>query len=59
MVRLKTILSEHSLNTMPKAVLKRLDFINEKCLALGLALGLVVTRSVSLNIARCGILNIH
>ena len=31
MVRLKTILSEHSLNTMPKGVLKRLDFINEKC----------------------------
>ena len=33
MIRLKTILSEHSLNTMPKGVLKRLDFINEKCLA--------------------------
>lgn len=33
MVRLKTILTEHSLDTMPKGVLKRLDFINEKCLA--------------------------
>ncbi len=33
MSRLKTILTEHPLNTMPKAVLKRLDFINEKCLS--------------------------
>ena len=32
MTRLKTILTEHPLNTMPKAVLQRLDFINEKCL---------------------------
>ena len=31
MVRLKTILTEHPLDTMPKGVLKRLDFINEKC----------------------------
>ena len=34
MIRLKTILTEHPLNTMPKAVLKRLDFINERCLGL-------------------------
>ena len=31
MIRLKTILTEHPLYTMPKGVLKRLDFINEKC----------------------------
>ena len=31
MVRLKTILTEYPLNTMPKGVLKRLNFINEKC----------------------------
>ena len=34
MIRLKTILTEHPLVTMPREVLKRLDFINEKCLAL-------------------------
>lgn len=34
MIRLKTILSEHPLNTMPRGVLKRLNFINEKCLTL-------------------------
>ena len=32
MIRLKTILTEHPLNTMPKGVLKRLNFINEQCL---------------------------
>ena len=31
MVRLKTILTEHPLDTMPKEVLKRLNFINEQC----------------------------
>ncbi|MGV2831781.1 hypothetical protein [Myxosarcina sp. GI1(2024)] len=33
MIRLRTILSEHPLDTMPLGVLKRLDFINQKCLA--------------------------
>ena len=33
MIRLRTILTEHPLDTMPRGVLKRLDFINEKCLA--------------------------
>ena len=33
MSRLKTILTKHPLDTMPRGVLKRLDFINEKCLA--------------------------
>jgi hypothetical protein len=32
MARLKTILAEYPLHTMPKGVLKRLNFINEKCL---------------------------
>jgi hypothetical protein len=32
MTRLKTILAEYPLDTMPKGVLKRLNFINEKCL---------------------------
>jgi hypothetical protein len=32
MARLKTILAEYPLDTMPKGVLKRLNFINEKCL---------------------------
>ena len=32
MSRLKTILTEYPLDTMPKEVLKRIDFINEKCL---------------------------
>ncbi|NJL51235.1 MAG: hypothetical protein HC930_01660 [Hydrococcus sp. SU_1_0] len=31
MSRLKTILTEHPLDIMPKGVLKRVDFINEKC----------------------------
>jgi hypothetical protein len=31
MSRLKTILTEHPLDIMPKGVLKRLNFINEKC----------------------------
>ena len=31
MSRLKTILTEHPIDTMPKGVLKRLNFINEKC----------------------------
>lgn len=31
MTRLKTILAEYPLETMPKGVLKRLNFINEKC----------------------------
>jgi hypothetical protein len=31
MTRLKTILAEYPLDTMPKGVLKRLNFINEKC----------------------------
>lgn len=34
MARLKTILAEYSLDTMPKGVLKRLNFINEKCLTM-------------------------
>ena len=33
MVRLRTILDEYPLNTMPREVLKRLDFINEKSLS--------------------------
>jgi hypothetical protein len=32
MFRLKTILTDYPLETMPKGVLKRLNFINEKCL---------------------------
>ena len=32
MSRLKTILTEYPLDTMPREVLKRIDFINEKCL---------------------------
>ena len=31
MIRLRTILDEYPLGTMPRGVLKRLDFINEKC----------------------------
>ncbi|PSB08462.1 hypothetical protein C7B62_16600 [Pleurocapsa sp. CCALA 161] len=31
MSRLKTILAEYPLDTMPKGVLKRVDFINERC----------------------------
>ena len=33
MIRLRTILDEYHLNTMPRGVLKRLDFINEKSLS--------------------------
>ena len=32
MIRLRTILSEYPLDAMPREVLKRIDFINEKCL---------------------------
>ena len=32
MIRLRTILTEYPLDTMPRGVLKRLNFINEKCL---------------------------